>query len=300
MDYSELKTFKLLTGGEFVVFSPVNVERLPAHKQNQFSAARLEIGALAKARDRAECESIVEKYMEKLQQVLQATGNLYHEVRVSKGKTEKSKRVEIRCYAGEVGGKKITSSFYVPTSMVIVAGGESGKGYLPAWFVKNKLDEVRKNSMYSSQRYERIPIKKPFWPEELKSDLREKLVAQLPASSKFEAIERKRQEKREQLKKKRELEQQRHQAWEKEQAKEQEKRRLKHEEHLSKLEQYHGASARWSKSVKNIDGTYGRKEYEADNVSIYISGGQGKKVYIVHPDGKEVVAMREHVEFDMK
>ena len=287
---------KLATGGELTLFSPIDMSKLPAFLKRKFMFIGSVKNELEAAKSRAACESVLDLYIEKLWKSLLATNRGYHQVNVRKGKTDKSKKVEIQCFAGDTD-TKVTSSFYVPASIITLTQ-DGNSGYLPAYFVRKKLDELQTRSRYSSQKYKRIPITQSRWPGEMKRKLREALHDQLPAAHEFEILEEVRKKKLAMRKSKRLEEESKEAKLTETRQLESARKAARHKQHLAKLEQYHDVTAKWSKSVKRADGSYDREEFEAENVSIFISAGKGKLAYVVFKDGEEVRVARENLKFN--
>ena len=254
----------------------------------------------------ADLQNIIAEWAETIEKVLIKEGRGFYQVKTHKGKTPASIKVEIEVKKGDYNPdydyhgddrKYGVSSFSAPVSMLIES--EDGKVWLPAWFVQKKLNEVKNNAHYNSQKYNRYPINPQIWPEPLKKKFLAHHFDQLPDQADIDAqladqaakLEEKRQvrEKEEAI---RRAESEKREAEERavKQAKEA-KAAIRKERLRAAMERKENVNVEW-KSWYRKKGFCHAIEEAAENVTLLISGA---RTYILFPDGDEQIVKTSNV-----
>jgi len=177
---------KIFGKHDFLLTEPT-LGNLPATVRKAFRA-RLQrwrtVRALEAASDWAAVEHALDQYVERTERAIVGAGLGWYEARAGKGKTEKSRRIWIRCRKGrEPDAGTIVSSFLVPASVLAVApqaGRSAHQAFLPAFIAHKRLLEVCERDRY--QKFERVPVCQACWPPHLKASFAGYLGWQLSAT----------------------------------------------------------------------------------------------------------------------
>lgn len=239
----------------------------------------------------------IESYITSINNAARASSIFFVKVKVSSGKTEESVKAKIECFAGN-SMDRVTSLIYAPRSMVLPAD-EKGHGYLPLFFVNNKLTELAGRSRYKSQQFTRRPIVETNLPQHLMEDLRKKLRCQLPDENVVTKWREEAEMQTEENRKRNQLNQElakieRDENAARIAAEAIQLQKLK-EKRFAKMETHAGVDIEWIKWTKTKVGSYTRNVSEvcsAANVTIRISGA---RTYIFLPQRNEFAVATKNV-----
>lgn len=213
-------------------------------------------------------EKFVDSYLFKFKMTALGAQVMFHEVKISKGKSDLSVKAEIVCLQSKV-------NFYAPKSMLISL---ENKHFLPYFFVKGELEMVKKRSIYKSQQYDRTPSNPATFPDEFLQALKKEIISKIPSQELFDDWNKSKIEAAEISKLEREIEnQKRNLKIENDRAiiaKRAETDKKRRTLHFAKLETRLNVSVEWVVYTKSGKNQRIKKNVKADNATIKFSGAR--------------------------
>jgi hypothetical protein len=157
------------------------------------------ISAATNAGSLNEVQQEIEKYLDRVEAAFVDVQRGVFKVKIRKGKTPASVKAEIECFAGDLvkdpysqmndqflDRRKVLSTFYAPASMVLPCD-EEGYGYLPQFFVTQKLEELAKRS-YKTNSFKRMPVSPAVCPPGIREEISKIIFEKLPTHEMLDAV----------------------------------------------------------------------------------------------------------------